>query len=139
MDRYTSNNIRPFKSYAKAEPVYQKKQLIGENGKFFTVVSVRILKPTIQFPETSINLSFSNGNAYCFSKVSPEDLDNLILTLSEWRDAIKNVVSQLEPLEKALIQQRDEAAKLGQMLEIARLNNQNHQETVEPEYTTIQE
>lgn len=119
MDGYQSNQRQPYAWRGQVRPQYPKPsatpplwkgdEIIGVRGEYFTGVTIKLMRPTVEYPETAINLIVKNGNASTFAKLKIDDLRKLVVFIS-------NAITAIEPLLPACIKAEQEVMASHQML-----------------------
>jgi len=123
--------VRPYYPRRARAPEWEAKDFLGKSGKFFTVIRMWIYGATTEYPEVALHLSLSNGAGSAYSKITPQDLDNLISQLSEWRNQILGVMPKLET-EAQIV--KDSQDKILAMQKLIRMSQSEQEELEDIEY-----
>jgi hypothetical protein len=113
-----NNNLHPhllkglFKQFSPkppAEPpIFQRSIQLGENARDdqFSVLRLRVLKPTTQYPRIGIHLQLKNASGSAFTNIAFDELAQLRDYINKWCEEIAPLMPQLEQQRDALIQQQ---------------------------------
>jgi len=92
------------------------------------VVGVSVIEPTLEYPDLAISFALSNGASYCYSQIKPQEYDNLIHTLQEWRDEFMAIMPELNAKSEAIKLKRaaydEQMTKMEESMSAARLMQQ---------------
>ncbi len=95
--------VKPKKLYRKTTPVYFKHTTIGDpqNDRTFARLKIWVHKPTLEYPQAGIFIGLTNGAGSCYTRVSPEDLTNIIQSLTQWVQDIVKITPDMDEQQKA--------------------------------------
>jgi len=105
---YRANNIQEFKFKRRAKRLLEKSAIIGQRGAKYTVIGASLIEPTLEYPDTAVSLSLSNGASYTFAQLNPAEFDSLIRTLTDWAMEFGNAYPDLQDKSNAIKAQRAE-------------------------------
>lgn len=89
--------VRPIVKRRSAPPVHIEFLNVGTSGRFFTTIKCWVHKPTKEYPDYGIFLSFNNGNSSTFSKISDvTELEAISNFFQSQISKIKAIIPSLE-------------------------------------------
>lgn len=70
--------------------------LIGKDGRYFSQIKFWVYGPQPDYPTTAVNISLNNSAGSAFTTVTPEELHNLILQLTQWEAELLVALPKLQ-------------------------------------------
>jgi hypothetical protein len=95
--QFRANNIYQYRPKPKAVPVYANREIVAERGSGkFSIVSVRLLAASADFPDVAINVQVQSGSGMAFISFRPAEFEAFGQTLIKW---LSDIMPMIPPLE----------------------------------------
>lgn len=103
-NRFHAPSIEPVRIKPKKKPAYIEQIFIGQKEKYYGRLQIYVHEPTLEFPDPTIILQLGSSKSSSFTRISIEDVDNLLTFLKSVK---KDLLSVLPELETRASQARD--------------------------------
>jgi hypothetical protein len=91
--QFRANNIYQYRPKPKAVPVYANREIVAERGSGkFSIVSVRLLAASADFPDVAINVQVQSGSGMAFISFRPAEFEAFGQTLIKWLSDIMPMI-----------------------------------------------
>lgn len=88
--------MRPRQYRRQSVSALERELIVGRKGSYFSVITVRLLEPTPEYPRLVVHIGLTNGNRSSYTQVKPEELRLIIDSLEKWYSEILPLVPNLE-------------------------------------------
>jgi hypothetical protein len=92
-------------------PKWQNKIPIGVSGDYYTTLHCWVYGASPEYPNPTVYLGLKNGKGRAFSAISSDELQNIIVTLQQWKNEIDNVLPTLQQEATIVISQQQQLAQ----------------------------
>ena len=87
------------------------KEIINQRGKYYSVLNVRFLEPSPDYPTPMVSVRLGNGTDSAFAQLRIEEFDNFIRILSEFREKMEIHIPSLRQKEAVFTLAKEEHDK----------------------------
>ncbi len=95
-NRFQSPLIQPIKVKPKKKPAFIDQIFIGKKEKYYGRLQVYVHEPNLEFPEPTIILQLGSGNSSAFTRVSVEDICDIVEFFQRVQTNLSTVLLALE-------------------------------------------
>ncbi len=95
-NRFQSPLIQPIKVKPKKKPAFIDQIFIGKKEKYYGRLQVYVHEPNLEFPDPTIILQLGSGNSSAFTRISTEDVNDIVEFFQRIQTNLTTVLSTLE-------------------------------------------